>query len=344
MPAYGELAQDTALDMGLVDEFQATIHSLQPHQIYSLPDLTEHINHRGKHKAPEIKLADGLFLDRSQLSAPSGVPEAKPEGFGFILKKALRVGREMSRNKVFMGEVTAEWFEHDHSDSMDVAVKPLVNRKALLGELAMLQYMNSMGIPTFRPTGFIFNKKASRSHLLTEFQGPVETIDTWDWKRMDMGEQWEMFTYSVETAAMLNSSLLFHRDLQPRNIATDDRNRIVIVDPEFTVSALELAETALSTQDDTVRVFITSEIKDLMSYELSEICRSAYEYIFECMPWDERPASIVDEFKEYEHHILNPYKEALIRRDSKYLPVLLDAFELVLQERRELAQNPAGES
>jgi hypothetical protein len=344
MAAYGELGQDTALDMGLVDEFQATLNNLQRHQVYNLPDLTGYLNHRGKHRAPEIRLADGMFLDRSQLSAPPGAPEAKPEGFGFILKRALRVGREMSRNKVFMGEVTADWLEHDHSDSLDVAVKPLVNRKALLGELAMLQYLKSMEIPTFQPTGFIFNKKASRSHLLTEFQGPVETIDTWDWKGLSIGEQWEMFGYSVETAAMLNSNLLFHRDLQPRNIATDDRNRIVIVDPEFTVSALELADMASTTQDETVQVWATGEIKNLMSYELAEICNSAYEYIFESMPGDERPASIMDEFKEYEHHILKPYKDALIRRNPKYLPVLLDAYELTLVERRELALNPTGES
>jgi len=338
MANYEALRSNLALDPELVEEFQASIFGVRPQNVYSLPDLTPHINHKGLVNNPQITLADGIFIDKDLFEPLPTEVDSMPNAFGFILQPANRLGREVSRNQVFFGKLVVNWLHNGHSSENQVAVKPLKDREALLGELAMFQYCQNLGIPTFKPTGFLIANKTAHDHLMTEFQGPVETLDAWDWDALDIDEQWMLFSNAVETAAMLNSELLFHGDLQGRNVATDEMGGIFVIDPESMVSALEIADIAASAANENQRNWALDFIKRHISRELTDICGSVDEYIFKYLPEHRRPANDMAKFKEYKRHIFNPYKEALIERGSKYLPVLLEAYERVIHEKKQIAR------
>lgn len=339
MANYAMQRGELALNPALVDEFQAAVLGVAPPEVYALPDLTPYINHKGLPNSPQLPLTDGLFVDTTAFVPSNGMPAAKPDAFGFILQPANRLGREVSRNQVFFGKLLVNWLQHDQSREAQVAVKPLEDRAALLGETAMFQYCRSLGIPTFQPTGFLLGSQAAHDHLLTAFQGPIETLDAWDWDALDIDEQWLLFSNAVETAALLNSELLFHGDLQGRNVATDELGAVFVVDPESMVSALEIADIAMTAHTEKERSWAVNFIKRHMSQELTDICNSVNEYIFNYLPDYKRPATDITKFKEYKRHIFKPYKEALVAREPKYLPVLLEAYELMMHERKQRARD-----
>jgi hypothetical protein len=338
MANYGGQRSDLALKPALVEEFQASIFGVRPQNIYNLPDLTPHINHKGLVNSPDIKLANGMFIDKGSIDASLPTPDDKPDAFGFILQPANRLGREVSRNQVFFGKLVVEWLAHEHNAEDQVAVKPLEDRAALLGEIAMFQYCRSLDIPTFQPTAMLISDSSKHDHLLTKFQGRVETLDAWDWDELDIDEQWMLFGNAAETAALLNSELLFHGDLQGRNVATDELGGIFVVDPESMVSALEIADIAATAQNENQRMWALNFIKRHMSRELTDICNSVDEYIFKYLPEYLRPATDMAKFKEYKRHIFRPYKEGLIARAPKYLPVLLQAYDLMIHEKKHIAR------
>lgn len=338
MANYAEQRSNLALDPELVDEFQASILGVEPQCVYSLPDLTPYINHKGLINNPEVKLVNGIFIDRKSIEPQSGIEVGKPDAFGFILQPANRLGREVSRNQVFFGKLVIDWLADGHSAEDQVAVKPLEDRAALLGEVAMFQYCRSLDIPTFQPTGILISDAAKHDHLLTKFQGRVETLDAWDWDSLDIDEQWMLFGNAAETAALLNSELLFHGDLQGRNVATDEMGGIFVVDPESMVSALEIADIAARSKNENVRMGAINFIKRHMSRELTDICNSVDEYIFKYLPEYKRPPTDIAKFKEYKRHIFKPYKEGLVVREPKYLPVLLEAYDLMIHEKKQIAR------
>jgi hypothetical protein len=340
MPSIETATDELSVDPVLIEEFQRTIFDVAPPYVYSLPDLQAHIDHQGSEVRPDIQLADGIFVDQSWQVAHNGIPSLKPQGFSFILQPGLRIGREVSQHKVFFGKVLAHWTGQDTYSEGQVAVKPMDIREVALGELAMLQYCKSLGIPTFQPAGFLAYSNNSRDHLLTEFNGPVETIDSWwDWHELDIDEQWMAFGYGVEIAALLNSNLLFHRDLQARNIAIHRGGEVFVIDLEHTISMLEVAEIAVKSKDENERGWAVHAIKRQMSHELTNICNSVNESIFSYLPKDSRPTTDMAKFKEHKRHIFKPYREALITRGPKYLAVLLEAYELMMKERKQMARD-----
>ena len=123
-----------------------------------------------------------------------------------------------------------------------MAVKPTKNQAALLGELAMFQYLEELGMPTFKPTSFLFTDTTKANHLLTRFEKPISTMDTVEWEELEADEKWFQLDFAVKTLALLHSELLFHGDLEFKNVGFDERGDLIIIDPELMVSALEMAE------------------------------------------------------------------------------------------------------
>jgi hypothetical protein len=331
--------RDLALSGQLVSDFQNGVMTTPGTSIYRLPDLSQHINHAGKYTRPAVTLRPGFFIDHGVLGLDEIGPNSMPDTLGFLTQPGNRLGREDSHHHVFFGKLQME--NGSNLTEAQVAIKPFdANRRdALLGELAMFQYLNGLNIPTFQPAGVLALGPEKSDHLLTLFDGPVATMDTIDWYELDTDEKWLQLGYAIDTAVELQSKMLFHGDLEFKNVAFDETGQRRIVDPELMISARDIGETILSRPDDPERQRAMHRLKQLLSSEFTAICSSIRQFIFRNMPLDERPANEAAEFKEFNRHLFRPHREALEQIDSPYIPVLLEAFDTMVHEKKQQARD-----
>lgn len=324
-----------AVPPALVAGFQRDLAGIAPGTVTALPDLTGYIKHSGTFPRPELELGTGMAVDY-QLLAEQGAPdEFIIDNQVFFNKPPHRLGRENSHNKVFFGLLLANGTGVEAPIGLDVAVKtkPIEKVSALLGEVAMFQYLQSIGIPTFRPYALL--RTNDNIHFLTETQQNVDTMDTIEWKSLDLPERWVQMDYAIQTLALLHSNMLFHGDSEFKNIAFGDLGDIVVVDPELMVSCIELAEMYLHGSDERIRKSAFIRIKQCMGSDFSDLTNSIEDTFFRGLPDNERPGSKAALFKELKRHVYNPYRAALYESDSPYRQVLLDAFDVLLHERKE---------
>lgn len=338
------LNRDMALSSQLIENFQTELLGIRACSVADLPDLSGHINHFGQLTQPPVDLSPGLFLDGRVAGVYDSITTAPPDSVGFMVRPGDRLGREDSHNNLFVGKLIMEQFGKDALPvESHVAVKPLPKSAPILGELAMFQYLQQLGIPTFQPSGLLIAKDTSHNHLLTKFNSRVETLDTVDWAELDEDERWGQLGAAVETAALVNSEVLFHGDLEIRNVAADEARETFIVDPEFMVSGRELAEIAMNSSDEVAASWTLLRLKELMNNELKNICKSIDELIFRFMPEERKPQTDAAKQKRYDRRLYKPYREALKFRNSPYLPVLMQTLDLVVHEETLRAHgiNPA---
>lgn len=329
-----EAERHLALGSETVVTFQRQVDSVSQRQVYQLPSLTEHINHSGKYTRPRVHLAEGLFLSPELISYSEKEYGGRPESFTFMAQPGHRLGREKSHNEVFFGKLLSHWHANGNLHEAQVAVKPTKNHAALLGELAMFQYLNDLGMPTFTPTSFLVPENDGTSHLLTRFEKPIATMDTVEWDELETAEKWLQLDSAVKTMALLHSELLFHGDLEFKNVGFDERGELIIIDPELMVSALEMAE--IASQGSNAEEVRTAQIrlKQSMSNDFTSVCRSIDEFIITSLPMNERPKNDAAKFKLYARHLFRPYEASLQDSHSLYLPELLSAYEKVFQEHK----------
>lgn len=326
--------RNLALSSQTIDAFQDQIGLVQSYQIHNLPDLREHINHAGKYTRPSIKLGTGLFLDKTVVPVH---PEHEHSNlFSFLAQPGHRLGREKSHNEVFFGKMLSDNAPpFAGTTEAQVAVKPTKNQAALLGELAMFQYLNELKIPTFQPTGLLVSKPNEPDYLLTKFQKPVATMDTVEWDELDTPEKWLQLGFAVETMALLHSNMLFHGDLEFKNVAFGERGDMIVVDPELTVSSLEMAAVAETSRDSEAVARAQLRIKQSMSNDFTSVCKSIDEFIISALPPMERPKSSAAKFKTYARHLLRPYRQAIVEINSEHTRELLTAYETMFQDHKQ---------
>ncbi|MDL2341550.1 MAG: hypothetical protein QFB87_00520 [Patescibacteria group bacterium] len=330
-----EIERDLGLRSQTIDTFQSEISTVQAHRIFSLPDVTEHINHTGKYTRPDIKLASGLFLNRTDTEEALTDYGAKPDAYSFITQHGHRLGREKSHNEVFFGKLLSHWHDDEPGCSeSQVAVKPTKNRAALLGELAMFQYMRKLDIPTFEPTAFLVAANGGTDHLLTRFEKPVATMDTVEWQELGTPEKWDQLEFAVNTMALLHSELLFHGDLEFKNVGFGEKGDLIVIDPELTISSLAMAEVAETSSDPSEVAAAQLRIKQSMSTDFTSVCLSIDEFIISSLPARDRPDTNAAKFRSYARHLFRPYKEGLIERRSPHLEQLLIAYEKVFADHK----------
>lgn len=320
-----------------ITNFMVGLEAIEGYQVYNLPDLSGLVNHKGFFSRPKVKLGSGLFIDKESFARDSAgpAPDSKPDAFSFQVQPGHRFGREASHNQVFFGKLLVSGM---YSDGMkaetQVAIKPTENRGALLGELAMLQYMRALNIPTFEPRGFLATNVSKHDHLLTRFEKQVATMDTVDWRELNNGEKWGQIDFAVATLSLLHSHMLFHGDLEFKNVAFGETGDLIIVDPELTVSTAEIGEVALHANNDAAAQRALETITRNMSSDFTSVCNSIDQFIFHTMPPQKRPAAETDKFKAYSRYLFKPYKEALQEQGSSYLTVLVKAYDAMLRERK----------
>ncbi len=314
---------------------------MEPSQVYQLPNLVQEVDHGGRYTTrPKLKLADGVFINQTALAPDAGGLElaGRPAGFDFSVQPGLRFGREASHNGVFFGKLAVRGLAGDGLVETPVAIKPTLNRKALLGELAMFQYMRVLnGIPTYEPLAYLTTAPTRPDYLITRFEKRVATMDTIEWKELADSEKWEQLNFAVSTASLLHSHMLFSGDLEFKNVAFGETGDLKIIDPELMVSTAAVGETALTTNDDDERERAVQTIKRKISVDMTSLCTSIDQFILTTLSPPERQANDVAKLKRYKHYLFEPYRRALIDHDSPYLPVLLEAYALMLSERKQRA-------
>lgn len=330
------IERQLALSNKVVTDFQDELSLVKGHKIRPLPDLIGQINHYGKSSEPELVAGPGMFIIENSLVPISRSPniDVEPNNVSFNLQPGHRLGRENSHNKVFFGKILAHAIDGDSPIAEEeVAVKPSDPQVCLLGELAMFQYMNALGLPTFQPVGYLLSG-TGRHHLLTRFDQPVDTMDSVEWQELTVDEQLFQLGAAIDTAVMLHANMLFHGDLEFKNVGFGDTGDLIIVDPELMVSGAGLAEIYNTSNSEIDRDHAVLRLSQIMSKDFSDICRSTETFIYNNMPDGERPKTDPAKFKAQKHHIFMPYREKILSSDSPHTAVLIKAFDRMLHDRK----------
>lgn len=316
--------------------FSELLEATRSSDIKPIPDLSEQVNHRGKYQNPDVQLDPGLYLAADYTYNLPRVPDA----ITFFGQPANRLGREDSHNYVFFGKLLCHWFrEFDAQAEHQVAVKPYNRQRPYtnLGELAMHQYIQKLGLPTLEPVGLLaLPGEEKRSYLLTKFRPSVATMDTIDWWELDEEEKWQRLDVAIDTLVLLHSNLLFHGDFKFRNVGFGERGEVVIVDPELMVSGKEYADEALAELDgDPLQPRPSFDmLRGKMSSDFSALTDSIQELVLTTLPKRERPRNDMARHKEYKRRLYGPYRERLAASDSEYKGLLLRVFDDMVRVKK----------
>lgn len=323
---------DRAVYENQLAAFRSDIAELSLHDIRPLPDFTHYLDHQGREpRFPKIE--PGFYINSKSYSyIANRSPDLRVE---IMPDDAQKITREDSRHQVFLGYLD---FVHDDSVQFEanVAVKAT---KAELKELSLYQYMGALGISSFKPFGFIRMKNGNQ-HLLTKVRSSVKTIDATEWSLLTPEEMWETARAGVDTMLMMNKNMLFHGDLEFRNVAIGDFAEPVVVDPEFTSSLLEVGNELLLHMDNAKFAQVPEislcldAIARKMGVDFTALTASTKASIFPALPYAERPRNDAAIFKKLKHHYYDRYKEGLLDLDTPYRQILLRAFDVLLAKRK----------
>lgn len=317
--------------------FQHDLTALSAQDLKPLPDLSATLDHQGGEPTP-VTLEPGFYVTPKVLHSLT----AKYAGTKITMTPddGQKMTREDSRHQVFLGYLD---FVDAGTESTvyeaNVAVKA---EKALQKELAMYQYMGGLGLSTFKPFGFIVMQNGNQ-HLLTKVQRSVITIDATEWKLLSPEEIVETVRSCVETELCLNSQMLFHGDLEFRNVATRDDGSPVIVDPEYMTSFREIGDELVYHLED-IRSLQVKEVKVClnaiarkMNSDFTAMAASVRDLVLPALPHKIRPKNSTERFSTLKKMLYDPYRDRLTQ-DTPYYSVLRHAFDSVLLTNKEEAR------
>jgi hypothetical protein len=228
------------------------------------------------------------------------------------------LGRQEARHEVLfgrLGSLALLGFEQF------VAVKQSTQPKQLLGELAMLQYLqDKTSFPTFRPVAYLANN--SEGYLFTEFRPDIHVIGMFDWSHAKEDQKKAVIAKIAYGLGSLHANFLYHGDASVRNLALNSRNQFFIVDPELMISGkdklkeLDYMNTKSSHNEYIIGQFLSPMIVDLSSFYRSLIPIS-YNKI----------TSSQQVFQFIKSYILPPYRDGLENSaDIKNLELINELF------------------
>lgn len=322
-----EGTNELSLD-AVIDRFQYDIGQYGPAETYDLPDYKVRINHNMKFVQVNEDLEQGMYLDEG----------LHREGmqYGFFVQPGNRLTREDSHNKVFFGNLLLLPEGEGGEVHAQVAVKSRSSNETskLLGEMALFQHLEDLGLRTYRSAALLVGQKAT--HFMTYFEGNVATMDTIEWESMDVEEAWTEVDKVVDTMYQLYPNALFHGDLEFRNVAFDQTGNTVIIDPELMISARdsfdELLDAGIMLTPDQQRVY--NALVQKMSGELSSIFKSIDRHIVPLIPKGERPRTDEARLKMYKKSVLEPYKSRVRDLDDPVRGLLLRLADDVIARKK----------
>jgi tRNA A-37 threonylcarbamoyl transferase component Bud32 len=335
------MSESNASDVNeVVNRFQADLGALLPDQSHQLPDMRSQIVGTAKYTECDTGYTEGFLFD-GEPERGLLIPRAS---YAFKPRAGHRLGREQSHNVVFFGQLAAASPYGVHEE-IQVAVKSREhkNRGHLAAEAALFQHLGALGMKTFEVAGLLHGVEAD--HLLTYFDGPVTTMDTVDWSELTIDEAWLEVSKAVDTMVLLQAHGLFHGDLEFRNVAFNESNEIVIVDPELMVSATELYAqlegAGVVLEEDEQRQAL-EKLAQTMGREFSCVSKSVQQMILPLYPKRERPRTAPQRLKVLKEHVYEPYKSRIRELDDPIRSILVRVFDQMMVKKKELAQHNIG--
>lgn len=311
--------------------FERDLTSSYDGRVRVLPPFEDDLKHRGTIPINSDKYfrVERVYLT-SEVTASLGTQRV--ESIGFQPKPFLLHGREWSQRKVFFGNLNIA--HQEQGISMPVAVKPFVPQAFphATHEMGMYRYMDSLGIPTLQVVGMVAIQGASDkykeplTYVMTKEHRGLTTLDNVEWKTIDKEERWSRLRPAIDTMAHLHAKMLFHGDLEFKNVAYEEEERAFrVVDPEYMVS---LRDVVTPFGNDPLE---RRRVVQKMSADFGKLFKSVTEMLLD-KGTDERAA-----FESIAIHVYLPYAQEIARSDSPYVPVLLAAFDEVLEQKRQQA-------
>ncbi len=307
----------------LVADLEQDLAATCPHNVRSLPDMTDRVRHDGTYTSAD-GLSPGLYINPSlgMLGATA---------LGFAEKPGRRLGAEESRHGVFFGDLSAG------ERVIPIAVKTMPEHD--LGELALMQLFDKEGLPTFTPFGYLVSPFAAkdgaltRGHLLTVYQPGVEPIASMDWRELTDEEKWLYAGYAVDAMALMHPHMLFHTDLYFRNVTIDRGGDVIIPDLEHTVSMREAADSILANPGSSESDRLLQAIVRKLSADFTSVRTELDRFVFSTMkPRIKAPAA---QFKRMRSPVFDRYKSQIADTNSEYTDILLEAYERMLVNKKE---------
>lgn len=312
---------EVAVSIARFTEDLANVHD---GRIRRLPSFSDSLNHRGMLpvNVEKYRRMSGVYMTEDMISETGGPHVPK---LGFEPKPFRRLGRENSRRQVFFGNL--ELIGNEAVQTVPVAVKPFVPSAFhhTTHEIGMFQFMEAQGIPTLQVLGMVAIKEtdAPRAYEITRMKQGITTLDNEGWQQMTHPERWQSMRPAIESLALLHSHMLFHGDMEFKNVAYGEEDRSVcIVDPEEAISLRDRVTPFANIDEE--RLIVGKKV----SADLESLRKSTREFIIGYEHND--PV----QFEDLLEHVYGPYYLTIMRMESPYKAVLLHAFEEVLERKR----------
>ena len=202
-------------------------------EVKPLPDYSSQVRHDIEYQRIQ-QLPNGLYVPKSSyLYQHSNLASE----LYFDDRPGLAIGRQESRHGVMFGKLGSLAVENFVEI---VAVKPSDKPEQILGELAILQYLqDKTSFPTFRPVAYLSNEQ--ESYLFTEFNPDIHVLGMFDWRHASELQKKAIIKEVSNGLGRLHANFLYHGDALVRNLALNSRNKFFIVDPELMVSGKDIA-------------------------------------------------------------------------------------------------------
>lgn len=316
-----------------LESFTQDLMNVSGAQMRRLPDFQQYINHDGD-RAVFPKPQPAMYLTKTFLQSIEGTPSAVT-AIQFKPDDSLKLTREDSRHQVFFGKL--QFLGATVLAQERIAVKA---KKAHVKELAMYQLMHTLGIKSFKPFGLLVMDNGN-THLMTKVNQGIKTIDATDWSLLTPDEMWFTARTAVDVMTVLHSQMLFHGDLDFRNVATNDFGKPAVPDPEF-MTSLRNVHNELSPMVMTSKHPALVEIRERnidtiarkMGIDFTAVTKSIGDHVIGALPSPQQPKEPAAIFRHLERNIYRPYRAQLAETRTPYTDIALAAFDVLHTKRR----------
>lgn len=323
-------------------EFANTLERLNSLPIRELPHFAEEIDHTGNVIAPTpySQLESGIYLNQQTLDSQEGEDSYLSPNLTFSTQPLAEIGRKTqigegmamteSQHGTFFGMVQVE--TGDQSYTAPVAIKPIDHNEsapvdATRQELAMLEYAAACGLPTLDVLGLVVDNEAAipRSYILTRRNPEIRSLDTLNWREEAANVDQHLGT-AVTTLTALHANMIFHKDLEFKNVSSlDTEGSFVVFDLEWSTSLRDVAEQPGGPDIE--------RLSRAIDFDLNTVRRSMRKILYPNLPEDQRPNTPEEEFSYELAHLYEPYHLAIMNSGSRYSDTLDRAYRLVLERR-----------
>ncbi len=309
----GKLALNNALD---------NVRDIKP-----LPDYSALIRHDLKHQRFN-NLDNGLYVSKGS-TLSSLITDIKKPFYDEM--PGLMVGRQESRHSVSFGRLGG--LAMDNYEEI-VAVKQSNKPEQLLGELAMLQFLqDKTPFPTFRPVAYLSNQ--NEGYLFTEFNPNIFVIGMFDWQHATADQKNAIINEISTGLGRLHANFLYHGDAFVRNLAINNRNKFFIVDPELMMSGRSVVQKLgqnsleMHEKDAAMGQLIRPMITDLSAFYKSLIPRA-----FKKSKLNDSQSI----FDFIQTNILPGYKQGLLSAELENINIINELYDIIEETLRQRAE------